>query len=150
MQIVEKPGFIQSQTCWIFLYIFLKYFLLSYCYPDQALHHHTSPTKNLIQCDNFTKENSDLLQIIEEIDFVWVLPKVGLESWPIGKHFVAFMFLASFALQLGYLCDLVRQCILGGILLVAYGKCFAFLVNRTYRTFFPTSPFFCLECKLDI
>lgn len=116
---------------------------------------HITNKNNLIQCANFTMEESNLLQIIIRKDefcslfmsYFQVLPKIGMDSSSIGKHFVAFVFLASFvdrtASRLGS-----GQYNLLVILLVEYEKMYALLIDRIDITFLPSLLFSALNVNL--
>lgn len=116
---------------------------------------HITNKNNLIQCTNFTMEESDLLQIKIKRDeyfslfmsYFQVLPKMGMKSSSIGKHFVAFIFLASFvdriASRLGS-----DQYNLLVILLVECGNMYALLIDRIDITFLP--PLFFSALNVDL
>lgn len=120
--------------------------LLSWPMPSSP---HITDKNNLIQCANFSMEESDLLQLIVRKDAFCslfmndfqVLLKVEMESSSISKHFFALVFLASFvvrkALWLG-----CSQCNLVGILLVEYGKMLAFFYKKDRCKLYFPSPFF--------
>lgn len=68
---------------------------------------HITDKNNLIQCANFSMEESDLLQLIIRkeafcslfMNDFQVLPKVEMESSSISKHFFALVFLACFVVR---------------------------------------------------